>query len=112
LSGVAAGALDLLLAGVLDWDGVAVFGLALEAGLALVAGLDVAFRDRDLVRLTVPARDLAFVLLLVLALLLVFAMAFALADFVFFLATMRASLLRTTASQVTWRRRQPHHKVA
>jgi hypothetical protein len=47
--------------------------------------LDLAFRDEDLVRLTVAAPDLVF------ALLLVFAAALAFADLVFFLATMRAS---------------------
>jgi len=46
--------------------------------------LDLAFRDGDLVRLTAPALDLVF------ALLLVFAAALAFADFVFFLATMCA----------------------
>ena len=84
LGGVVAGALDLLLASVLDLGRVAVFGLVLAAGLDLVAGLDLAFRDEDLVRLTVPALDLVF------ALRLVFAAALAFADFVFFLATMRA----------------------
>ena len=83
LGGVMAGALGLLLAGVLDLQGCG-FGLVLAAGLDLVAGLDLAFRDGDFVRLTVPARDLVF------ALLLVFAAALAFADFVFFLAIMRA----------------------
>jgi hypothetical protein len=98
LGGVVAGALGLLLAGVLDLGRVAVFGLA------LAAGLDLAFRDGGLVRLTVPALDLVFALLLVFVLLFVFALllAFALllvlaaalpfADFVFFLATMRVPL--------------------
>src|SRR5258708_1937479 len=104
LGGVVAGALGLLLASVLDLGRVAVFGLVLAAGLDLVAGLDLAFRDGDLVRLTVPALDLVFALLLVLAAALAFA-----DFFVFFLATMRAPLLRTTASQVAWRRRQPNH---
>jgi hypothetical protein len=88
LGNVAAGALRLLFAAVLDLGRVAVFGLALAArltlaaGLDLVAGLDVAFRDGDLARLTVPALDLVFVLLLVFV-------ALAFADFVYFLATMR-----------------------
>jgi hypothetical protein len=73
------------LASVLDLGRVAVFGLDLAARLDLVGGLDLAFRDGDLARLTVPALDLVF------ALLLVFAAALAFADFVFFLATMRAS---------------------
>jgi hypothetical protein len=80
LGGVVAGALGLVFVGVLDLGRVAVFGLV------LAAGLDLAFRDGDLVCLTVLALDLAF------ALLLVFAVALAFADFVFFLATMRASL--------------------
>ena len=83
LGGVVAGALGLLLASVLDLGRVAVFGLVF-AGLALAAGLDLAFRDGDLACLTAPLLDLVF------ALLLVFAAAFAFADFVFFLATMRA----------------------
>ena len=91
---MAAGALRLLFAAVLDLGRVAVFGLALAdrlalaaglafvAGLDLVAGLDVAFRDGDLARLTVPALDLVFALLLVFV-------ALAFADFDFFLTTMR-----------------------
>jgi hypothetical protein len=74
LRGVVAGVFGLLLAGVLDLGNFAVFGFV------LVAGLDLAFRDGDLVRLTVPALDL------------VFAAALAFAVFVFFLATMRAPL--------------------
>ncbi len=90
LGGVVAGALGLFLASVLGLGRVAVFGLVLAtgfvlaAGLDLIAGLDLAFRDGDLVRLAVPAPDLVF------ALLLVFAAALAFADFIFFLATMRA----------------------
>jgi hypothetical protein len=76
------------LASVLDLGRVAVFGLDLAARLDLVGGLDLAFRDGDLARLTVPALDLVF------ALLLVFAAALAFADFVFFLATMRAPSAR------------------
>ena len=96
--GVVAGVFGLLLAGDLDLDNVAVFGLVLVAGLALAAGCggDLALRP------TVPALDLVFALLLVLAAALAFGTVF-----VFFLATMRASLLfRTTVSQVACRCRQ------
>jgi hypothetical protein len=89
-------ATGLDLGGVLDFGLVLPAGFVLRAGLLLAAGLvlaflDLAFRGGALVRLTVPALDLLFVLLLVFALLLAFAAAFAFADFVFFLATMRAS---------------------
>jgi hypothetical protein len=78
LGRVVAGALGLLLASVLDLGGVAVFGLV------LAAGLDLAFRDGDLVRLTGPLPDLVF------AVPLVFAAALAFTDFALSLATMRA----------------------
>ena len=96
LDGVAAGVFGLSLAGVLDSGNVVLFGLV------LVTGLDLAFRDGDLIRLTVPALDLVFALLLVFAATLAFGTVF-----VFFLATMRASLLfRTTVSHVACRCRQ------
>src|SRR5262245_43524119 len=81
LDGVAAGVFGLLLADVLDLGTVEVFGLVLVAGFDLTVGCD---RDWAL-RLTVPALDLVFDLLLVFAAALAFG-----ADFVFFLATMRA----------------------
>src|SRR6476661_7436274 len=97
LGGVVADVLGLLLAGVLD------------LGLVFVASLELALGcDGDLaLRLTVPALDLVFALLLVFAAALAFG-----TDFVFFLATIRAPLLlRTTASPVACRRRQTQNKT-
>lgn len=84
LDGFVAGTLGLLLVGPLDLGRVAAFRLVFAAGLVLVTGLERAFRDADLARLTVAALDLVF------ALVLVFAAVLAFADFVFFLAAMCA----------------------
>jgi len=63
LGGVVAGVFGLLLAGVLKLGLIVVFGLVLVAGLGLAEGC-----DGDLaLRLTVPALDLVFALLLVFA---------------------------------------------
>ncbi len=86
-----AGAFNLPLSRVFERGRVGVFGLVfagldLAACLVLAVGLDLAFRDGDLARLTVPALVLDFVLFLV------FVATLAFADFVVFLATMRAPL--------------------